>query len=322
VLASRQVALGAVGIVCAKVSEAEVFVAGGMTDIVIAFPMLGADRCARVAELGAAGTAITVNVESALGARELDAAATRRQTTIGVQLEVDTGLERVGFRPTEVRELEELARLVSSLPGLILEGVTTYRGAVFNGSGGTTPADAGIDEGRQLVELANHLRDRGVSIDAVTAGSTPTGRSVARVPGITEVRAGTYVFNDLMQVDWGAATRDELSLSVLCTVVSRQGGRATIDGGSKSFGGDARVSSAGSETSIFARAVDRDATVGRLSEEHGMIVEGAETLELGERVSWHPAHACTCVNLADELIGVRAGVVEEVWAIEARGKRT
>ncbi len=53
-----------------------------------------------------------------------------------------------------------------------------------------------------------------------------------------------------------------------------------------------------------------------------MIVEGAETLELGERVSWHPAHACTCVNLADELIGVRAGVVEEVWAIEARGKRT
>ncbi len=182
VLASRQVALGAVGIVCAKVSEAEVFVAGGMTDIVIAFPMLGADRCARVAELAAAGAAITVNVESALGARELDAAATTRQTTIGVQLEVDTCLERVGFRPTEVRELEELARLVSSLPGLILEGVTTYRGAVFN-VGGTTPADAGIDEGRQLVELACSARSsaaRGVEQPLTEARSLSVGTLVSR----------------------------------------------------------------------------------------------------------------------------------------------
>src|SRR5207244_10371854 len=100
--------------------------------------------------------------------------------------------------------------------------------------------DAGHAEGGLLVEVANRLRAGGVEVNEVTAGSTPTGKWVAEVKGVTEVRAGNYVFNDLMQLDNGIAREEQLALSVLCTVTSKTGGdRLTIDGGSMTVSGDA-----------------------------------------------------------------------------------
>jgi D-serine deaminase-like pyridoxal phosphate-dependent protein len=151
----------------------------------------------------------------------------------------------------------------------------------------------------------------------VTAGGTITGRAVATVSGITEVRAGTYAFNDLMQLGYGSATPADLAPTIVCTVVSHHGDRATIDGGSKTFAGDHRIGESG-----FARAVDRPVFVDRLSEEHGMITTGAGSVALGEKVAWIPSHVCPCVNLADEIYGVRDGVVEVVWRVAGRGKRT
>ena len=127
------------------------------------------------------------------------------------------------------------------------------------------------------------------------------------------MRAGVYVFNDLMQLGYGSAAEEDLALSVLTTVVSHQArDRATIDGGSKTFSGDSRQPE-------LARAVDRDVTLERISEEHGMvrIGEGA-SLEVGEKVAFHPSHVCTCVNLSDELVG---GRVAGVWERRPKGKR-
>ncbi len=111
--AARQIELGACGIASAKVSEAEVFVAAGIRDVVIAYPVLGADKCERVAQMAARGTAVSVNVDSELGAEGLSAAAVEaRHAASGVQLEVDTGLNRVGFRTNdETDRLESLARI-------------------------------------------------------------------------------------------------------------------------------------------------------------------------------------------------------------------
>ena len=158
----------------------------------------------------------------------------------------------------------------------------------------------------------------------VTAGGTITGPAVAQVPGITEVRAGTYAFQDLMQLGFGSAAEDELALSVLCTVVSHQSPeRATIDGGSKTFSGDrGLVGAASAGFDGIARAVERDAVLERMSEEHGMVRVGGDSVEIGERVAFYPMHVCTCVNLADEIYGIRGGVVEKVWPVLARGKRT
>jgi D-serine deaminase-like pyridoxal phosphate-dependent protein len=141
------------------------------------------------------------------------------------------------------------------------------------------------------------------------------------VPGVTEVRAGTYVFYDAMQVGYGAATPDDVALSILATVVStRRAGWTTVDAGSKTFSGDrGGVANVGADE--ISRAVDVDAAVMRVTEEHGMVRLGSGvSVEVGQKLRFTPYHVCTSVNLADELVGVRGGIVETVWPIGARGK--
>jgi D-serine deaminase-like pyridoxal phosphate-dependent protein len=323
-IALQQESLGATGIACAKVSEAEPFVAAGIRDVVIAYPVVGHDKWRRAA-LMAREAKVTVNVDSATGVRGLSAAAAEAGVTIDVQVEVDSGFHRCGFPYTDVDSIQDFARLIGSLPNIELEGITTHRGMVFEGAAGMTPEEGGLAEGRLLVELAEKLRSRGIGIEEVTAGGTITGRSVARVPGITEVRAGTYVFYDLMQLGLGTTSEDNLALSILTTVVSHQArDRATVDGGTKTFSGDrgsVGASQAGGSPEL-ARAVDRDVILERISEEHGMVRIGAgASVEVGEKIAFFPFHVCTCVNLSDELIGVRDGMVEKVWRVTARGRR-
>ena len=238
-----------------------------------------------------------------------------------VQIDIDSGLHRGGISFEDQPAVERLALVIRSLPGLHLAGITTYRSGGFPGA--PNPKDAGHGEGQLLVEVANRLRSVGVEVLEVTAGSTPTGKWVGEVPGITEVRAGNYVFNDLMQLDHGIATEDQLALSVLCTVVSKSGnGRLTIDGGTKTFSGDAGgIGTGRAAPTTIARAVDRRIFVERLNEEHGM-ARTDEDVRLGEKIRFFPYHACTCANLSNDVIGFRGERVEVVWPVRARGLRT
>jgi len=324
-IALQQGKLGAIGIACAKVTEAEPFVAAGIRDVVIAYPVVGRDKWERLARM-AREAKMAVNVDSPTAVRGISQVAKEQGVTIGAHIEVDSGFHRCGFAPTDIDGIEAFARLINSLPGIELEGITTHRGLFFYGAADMTTEECGLEEGRLMVELAEKLRARGIPIKQVTAGGTLTGRFVAKVPGITEVRAGTYVFFDSMQVGYGSTTEDNLALTILTTVVSHQApGRATVDGGSKTFSGDRGVVGSNSAKSgpELARAVGRNVLLERISEEHGMVSVGdGEKLEVGEKVAFYPFHVCTCVNLSDELIGVRGGKVEKVWRISARGKRS
>jgi len=218
-----------------------------------------------------------------------------------------------------VSAIDHLARTIRSLPGLQFEGVTTFRSSGFPGA--LSAKEAGDAEGRLIVDTANRLRSVGIEVAAVTAGSTPTGKWVAEVPGITEVRAGTYIFNDLMQMQSGVANESQLALSVLCTVVSQNGsGQLTIDGGSKTFSSDAAKVSRGGSQPAIARAIERRVIVERLSEEHG-VGTTEEPVSLGEKLRFFPYHACTCLNLTDQIIGFRGERVEVVLRVLARGLR-
>jgi D-serine deaminase-like pyridoxal phosphate-dependent protein len=291
---------------------------------VIAYPVVGHEKWQKLARM-AREAKVTVNVDSAAAVRGISEAAGEAGAQVQVQVEVDSGFHRCGFPYTDVDAIEAFARLIGSLPNIELEGLTTHRGVFFDGAAEMTPEECGLEEGRLLVELAEKLRSRGVPISKVTAGGTITGRHVARVPGVTEVRAGTYVFYDLMQLGYGSTTEENLALSILTTVVSHQArDRATVDGGSKTFSGDRGVvgGSTAKSGAALARAVDLDVTLERISEEHGMVRIGEDAdLEVGQKVAFYPFHVCTCVNLSDELIGVRDGRVERVWRISARGKR-
>jgi len=319
-IAAIQIAAGAVGLAVAKVGEAEVFAAAGFRDLAVTYPVIGVSKWRRLAELARTCT-LTVNVESEPAAHGLSEAAAAAGSTIRVHLDIDLGAHRTGVRPADAQALGEL---VMSLPGLHLDGITAYRSISFPGSGGRSNEAIGREEGELLVQLAEELRAAGLPIRTVAAGSTPTSHAVATVPGITEVRAGTYVFGDgLSTKGWGAVAEDEIALTVLCTVVSRPiPERATIDGGSKTFSGDV---AAGALPGLvgYARALEIDAVIEAMNEEHGMLrVPAGETPRVGDRLHLVPNHVCTAVNLSDELIGVRNGHVVTVWPIEARGKRT
>ncbi len=320
-IARMQVTAGARGIVSAKVSEAEPFAAAGIEDICIAYPVFGEVKWQRLAALAARIRSLTVNCDSELAARGLSEAATTAGVTIHIQIDIDSGLHRGGIPWEDAAAVERLARVITSLPGLQLSGITTYRSGGFPGA--PNPKDAGHAEGQLMVKLANALRDKGLEVREVSAGSTPTGKWVAEVKGVTEVRAGNYVFNDLMQLDHGIATEDQLAFSVLCTVTSKSGkDRLTIDGGTKTFSGDAGgVGTGRAVPTSIARAVDRRIFVDRLNEEHGM-ARTEEDVKLGEKIRFFPYHACTCANLNDEIIGFRGERVEEVWRVQARGLRT
>jgi D-serine deaminase-like pyridoxal phosphate-dependent protein len=319
-IARMQLAAGARGIICAKPSEAEPFVEAGAEDVCIAYPILGPVKWRRIAAIAAQGVRMTVNCDNDLAVRQASEAAFAAGVTINLQIDIDTGMHRGGIPVAEVGEVERLARAIGALDGVEFDGITTHRSAGSDPTAG--PREAGHEEGRVMVELAGRLRDAGVEVREVTAGSTFTARWVAEVPGITESRAGTYVFYDLMHLNAGTATEDQLALSALCTVVSRRGDRLTIDGGSKTFSGDGVPAGGdGQQAPVISRAAGRAVFVDRLTEEHGM-ARAEEPVELGEKLRFYPFHACTCANLTNQIVAFRGEKVETVWPVAARGLRT
>ena len=120
-----------------------------------------------------------------------------------MQIDIDSGFGRCGVPMDDHDAIETLAWSILELPNLELDGLTTHRGLFFAGADRLTPNEAGAQEGELLVAAAERLRARGIAIDEVTAGGSLSGAGVEQVDGVTEVRAGTYVFNDLMQIALG-----------------------------------------------------------------------------------------------------------------------
>jgi D-serine deaminase-like pyridoxal phosphate-dependent protein len=296
-IARMQQAAGAHGITAAKLSEAECFVDAGWQDVFVAYPIIGIDKCRHAARL-AKKCRLIVAVDSVVGVTQLATVAADAQVVIYVRIEVDSGLHRCGVQPDDVMRLVEI---ISGASYLQLDGLFTYRGAWFSNANGRSPVELGREEGELLVQVADFVRQNGVSVDSVSVGSTPTGMAAATVPGVTEIRPGTYVFGDDMQIFAQSCTPSQVALSILCTVVSRPDVQtATIDAGAKTFSGDVNYERMG--LTGYATAVDYDATLVRMSEEHGVLkLAPGVDLPIGARIAMRPIHVCTTVNLSDEL---------------------
>lgn len=315
-IGKRQLDAGAVGLTVAKVSEAEVMLGAEPADLLVAYPIIGHTKLERLMQV-AQRTHVTVALDSNLAARQLSDAARSVQVEIGVLAEVDAGLGRVGVSPGE--ELLHLAQTIEKLPHLVFEGITFYPGQVKDMD------HAGLRAFEQVGDLLRGiLADfgaAGIEVKIVSGGSTPTLFHSHELEGLTEIRPGTYVFNDVNTIRSGGCTLEDCAASILTTVVSTaRPEQMIVDGGSKTFSSDRLANS--SEVTFGHLVEAPGARFHKMNEEHGYVdISRAETeFSIGDRVHFIPNHICVAVNLHEQVYGVRGETVEEIWKVEGRGK--
>jgi D-serine deaminase-like pyridoxal phosphate-dependent protein len=342
-IAAEQLRLGAAGLTCATVREAEVM--SELTDdLLVAHPIAGTTKLRRLTNL-ASRVRLSVMLDSARTATALAAAADEVGRPVDVLVELDVGMRRVGVQTPDA--VVELARFVAEREPLRFAGIGFYPGHIRATVHTQGPALGELS--RHLGATLEALEQAGLPAPIVSGGSTPAAWRMHEVPGITEVRPGTYVYNDRVTAALGACEWDECALTVVATVVSTAvPGQAVVDAGSKVLGREpidaARIGAAAAAPAgvpgedpdappgaVEANAaaggwgilVDRpEVTIARMSEEHG-ILDLSRTdwrPEVGEQVRIVPNHACFVVALTDVVYGIRGNVVETRWPVAARGR--
>jgi D-serine deaminase-like pyridoxal phosphate-dependent protein len=316
-LALMQLRLGAAGVATAKVSEAEVMAAAGISDIFIANQVVTERKLERLVDLGRRSR-VAVGLDSATAARRLSRVCVAAGATVEYLIEIDCGLHRCGVQPGE--PAVRLFETVRGLEGLRFKGIFSHAGHAYGSRSHAELEEIARQESLLMAETARQFGNLGSTPEVVSVGATPTVQTWDGHPAITELRPGNYIFNDATQVSLGAATPGDCALTVLATVISRPAAeRAVIDAGSKVFSLDRGVHGT-EKVSGFGMVLGRNATLERLSEEHGiMSVDPDETLQVGDAVRVIPNHACPVVNLFDGAYGVRGGEVVAEFKIAARG---
>jgi D-serine deaminase-like pyridoxal phosphate-dependent protein len=317
-VARLQLAAGAVGLQVAKLGEAEVFLGSGAEDVFISYPIVGDQKIRRLLDL-AERSSLSVSLDALDVAQPLGRAARERGMTLPVLLEVDTGLQRVGVPADEAAAT--MALRIASTPGLTFKGVMTHQGHAYAAASVAELESMNEAACRALVDVAASIRRRGLECPVVSVGSSATARFDVLAEGITEVRPGTYVFNDATQVAHGASTWEQVAVWVVATVVSRPGpDRAVVDSGSKVLSAD--LPHHGGAAATYGRLMGtRDQVITQVSEEHGVVsTPPGSDLRIGDRVAIVPNHICPVVNLADEVFVAEDGRIAERWLVAARGK--
>ncbi len=304
-IARRQVAAGSCsGLTCATVGEAEA-VAGLAASLLIANEIVDPVKCERAAVLARAHT-VTVAVDSATGVDTLAAAARRVGVTIGVVVDLDVGQRRCGVLPGQ--EALTLAHQAAAAAGLELRGVMGYEGHVQAIRNRDERADRTLEAMRQLVATAELLLRAGLRCDIVSAGGTGTFDLSGRVPGVTEIQAGSYALMDTDYRDTGVPF--EQAFWVLGTVISRAADRCVVDAGHKSMTKDHGLPS--------VHGID-GAVVTALNDEHAVVaLPAGSSVTIGDRVRMIPSHTDPTVNLHDRFYAVEGDRVVDTWPI-ARG---
>jgi D-serine deaminase-like pyridoxal phosphate-dependent protein len=319
-IARRQIALGAVGACCQKVSEAEILVDGGVDDVLVSNQVAGARKLERLAAL-ARRARVGVCVDDAGNARDISAAAVRLAAEIDVLVEIDVGAGRCGVAPGE--DAVRLAAEVAALPGLRFAGLQAYQGSAQH--------LRGADERRAAIRQAGELTQRTVAmlaeagLDCATVGGAGTGTyQIEAASGIwNELQAGSYIFMDADYArnqgeDGGPVATFEHALFVFSTVMSHPtADRAVLDAGLKALAFDS------GPPEVFQRAGVR---YDGASDEHGrLVLDGSNAaLRIGDKLLLVPGHCDPTVNLHDWYVGVRGlgtdgAFVEAVWPVAARG---
>lgn len=310
-IALKEIEAGAIGVTCAKVSEAEVMAAGGVHDILIANMIVGERKWERVAALRRHADPI-VACDHFAQVEPLAAVCHRRGVEVRVIIEVNLGLDRVGVQPG--KDTLELAQAISKLKGVKFAGIMGYEGHLLQVA---EPAEKQKKIGaamQTLVGCKEQIAKAGIACDIVSAGGTGSYEYTAKYPGITEIQAGGGIFMDPYYRVNCQVKELEYALTVLATVVSRPTlERAILDSGRKTLNPD---------IAMPVVAGHEDATVKRLSAEHLELTLGpkSQDLKIGDKVELVVGYGDFTTVLHDEFHGFRGDRLEVVWPILGRGK--
>ena len=308
---------GAVGVCCQKVSEAEVFVRGGIKDVLVSNQVRNPAKIERLANLPKMGAKITVCVDDVDNVAELSAAATKASTELNCYIEIDCGAGRCGVTTTEA--VVEIAKAIDAAENLKFTGIQAYQGAMQHMdsfSDRKAKTQIAID---QVQEAIDALTEIGLKPEFVSGGGTGSYYFESNSGVFNDLQCGSYAF---MDADYGRILDEdgnridagewENALFILTSVMSHaKTDKAIVDAGLKAQSVDSGL------PFIYGRD---DVEYVKCSDEHGVVSDPNGVLEINEKLKLVPGHCDPTCNVHDFYIGVRNGKVETVWPVSARGK--
>lgn len=311
-IALRQLALGARGICCQKVSEALPFVAAGIRDIHISNEVVGPAKLVMLAQL-ARTAKMSVCVDNAQNLAQISQAMAQAGAEIDVLVEVDVGQGRCGVSDDAL--VLALAQQAHDLPGVNFVGLQAYHGSMQHFRTREERSQVCRQTARIAASYAQLLRESGIACDVITGGGTGSAEFDAASGVFTELQAGSYAFmdGDYGANEWDGPLTFQNSLFVLSTVMSVPApDRVILDAGLKST-----TAECGPPAVFKADGL----TYAAINDEHGVVrvAPGAQPPALGDVLRLVPSHVDPTFNLHDGLVVVRDGVVQDVWEIAARG---
>ena len=326
-IAEQQMAAGAVGLTVAKPAEALVFIEAGIPSVKICFPIIQPGPMRQV--LAAAreyDAEVICVIDSEPGLEALAALATEINTTIPVYIEIDAGLERCGVR-AESDALLNLGKAIDATANLQFLGLTSHAGHAYVKTSMADAAAVAEQERLTMLQAKERLEAAGIPTPEIAVGATPSLWAQQDFTGITEIKPGNYVFNDLTQLGIGVVEWERLALTIRAQVVSVNDTYMIIDAGSKMLSSDLGPHGNQSITGHGRAFIDGETPgqdagreVTKLSEEHGWIAHHGAPLPIGTLLTIYPNHSCPVINLKDtKLVQRNCGSLEE-WPIDARGR--
>ncbi len=313
-VARALIGAGAVGCCAARLSEAAVFAAHGIRGLLITTAVVGKAKIARAIALARTAPDTMFCVDDEQNVREINDAAAGGEP---IKVLIDLYFGRTGVEPGE--PALRLAKLIDSLPNVVLEGLQSYDGQAAHTTPFTARGARTNGNMAKAVETKALIEKAGIRCPIVTGGSTGTYRFDSENPGMTELQPGSFIFMDLDYGRIGGPDGDEYhdfknALTVMTTVVSTPPGFAIVDGGYKAFSTD---------RPFTPKPLNLDGVeYGWAGDEHGRLdlSKASRQLKVGDRVEFIPPHCDPTVNLYDHIHTLRGDRVEAVWPIAARGK--
>ncbi|MVO14361.1 3-hydroxy-D-aspartate aldolase BhcC [Parasedimentitalea huanghaiensis] len=308
---------GAVGVCCQKVSEAEVFVRGGIKDVLVSNQVRDPLKIDRLAQLPKLGSRILVCVDDLANVDGLSAAVQKHGTKLDCLIEIDCGAGRCGVNST--KDVVVIAKAIQAAEGLNFTGIQAYQGAMQH-MDSYDDRKAKLDIAIDLVEDAvAGLKAEGITCELVSGGGTGSYYFESNSGVYNELQCGSYAF---MDADYGRildrnGTRIdqgewENALFILTSVMSHtKADKAICDAGLKAQSMDSGL------PFIYGRD---DVEYLKCSDEHGVIGDPDGVLKVNDKLRLVPGHCDPTCNVHDWYVGVRDGKVETLWPVSARGK--